>query len=95
MPSPPSPLRPDVLRAIETVTAESWPGVPVVPLMGTGATDSLYLRGAGIPMYGVSGLFGDIDEVRAHGRDERIGIRAFQEGREFLYRLVKELSSAQ
>jgi acetylornithine deacetylase/succinyl-diaminopimelate desuccinylase-like protein len=94
-PSPPSPLRPDVLRAIEKVTAESWPGVPVVPIMGTGATDSLYLRGAGIPMYGVSGLFGDIDDVRAHGRDERIGIRAFQEGREFLYRLVKELSLAQ
>jgi acetylornithine deacetylase/succinyl-diaminopimelate desuccinylase-like protein len=93
-PSPPSPLRPDVLRAIENVTGQLWPGVPVVPIMGTGATDSLYLRGAGIPMYGVSGLFGDIDDVRAHGRDERIGIRAFQDGREFLYRLVRELSSS-
>jgi acetylornithine deacetylase/succinyl-diaminopimelate desuccinylase-like protein len=93
-PSPPSPLRPELLRAIERVTNQLWPGVPVVPIMGTGATDSLYLRGAGIPMYGVSGLFGDIDDVRAHGRDERIGIRAFQDGREFLYRLVRELSSS-
>ena len=93
-PSPPSPLRTDVLQAIERVTSQLWPGVPVVPIMGTGATDSLYLRAAGTPMYGVSGIFGDIDDVRAHGRDERIGVRAFQEGREFLYRLVKELSAA-
>jgi acetylornithine deacetylase/succinyl-diaminopimelate desuccinylase-like protein len=93
-PSPPSPLRPDVLQAIERVTGQIWPGVAVVPIMGTGATHSLYLRGAGIPKYGVSGLFGDIDDVRAHGRDERIGIRAFQDGREFLYRLVRELSSS-
>ena len=92
-PSPPSPLRQDVLLAIERVTAELWPGVPVVPVMGTGATDSLYLRGAGIPMYGVSGIFGDIDDVRAHGRDERLGVRSFNEGREFLYRLVKRLAS--
>lgn len=92
-PSPPSPLRADVLRTIEHVTGQLWPGVAVVPIMGTGATDSLYLRGAGTPMYGVSGIFGDIDDVRAHGRDERIGIRQFNEGREFLYRLVKDLSS--
>jgi acetylornithine deacetylase/succinyl-diaminopimelate desuccinylase-like protein len=92
-PSPPSPLRADVLRTIERVTGQLWPGVPVVPIMGTGATDSLYLRREGTPMYGVSGIFGDIDDVRAHGRDERIGIRAFNEGREFLYRLVKALSS--
>ena len=93
-PSPPSPLRPDVLQAIERVTGQLWPGVPVVPIMGTGATDSLYLRGAGTPMYGVSGIFGDIDDVRAHGRDERIGIREFDRGREFLYRLVKDLASS-
>lgn len=92
-PSPPSPLRADVLRTIEHVTGQLWPGVAVVPIMGTGATDSLYLRGAGTPMNGVSGIFGDIDDVRAHGRDERIGIRQFNEGREFLYRLVKDLSS--
>ena len=61
--------------------------------MSTGATDGLYLRNAGIPTYGVSGLFNDVDDVRAHGKDERIGIDSFYEGQEFLYRLVKELSS--
>jgi acetylornithine deacetylase/succinyl-diaminopimelate desuccinylase-like protein len=75
------------------VTRELWPGVPVLPMMGTGATDSLYLRQAGIRAYGVSGLFGDVDDNRAHGRDERMGVRPLYEGREFLYRLVKRLSS--
>jgi acetylornithine deacetylase/succinyl-diaminopimelate desuccinylase-like protein len=70
-----------------------WPGVPVVPLMSTGATDGLYLRNAGIPTYGVSGFFVDVDDNRAHGRDERLGVKQFYEGREFLYRLVKALSS--
>jgi acetylornithine deacetylase/succinyl-diaminopimelate desuccinylase-like protein len=60
--------------------------------MGTGATDGLYLRREGIPVYGVSGLFGDMDDVRAHGQDERISIRAFHEGQEFLHRLVKALT---
>ena len=92
-PSPPSPLLPEVMQPIETVTQGLWPGLPVVPIMGTGATDSLYLREAGIPMYGVSGIFGDVDDVRAHGRDERIGVQQLYEGQEFLYRLVKVLSS--
>ena len=92
-PSPPSPLTPDVMGPVEQVTAEMWPGVPVLPVMGTGATDSLYLRQAGIRAYGVSGLFGEIDDNRAHGRDERMGVRQLSEGREFLYRLVKRLSS--
>ncbi len=64
-----------------------------MPIMGTGATDSLYFRQVGIPMYGVSGLFSDIDDNRAHGRDERLGVKEFYEGQEFLYRLVKALSS--
>jgi len=66
-----------------------WPGVPVVPVMATGGTDGVFLRLAGIPTYGISGLFEDIDDVRAHGRDERLGVKAFYEGRQFLYRLVK------
>ena len=94
IPSPPSPLTPQVLGAIERTTEELWPGVPVIPTMSTGATDGLFLRNAGIPVYGVSGIFGDIDDVRAHGRDERIPIRSFFEGQEFLYRLVKRLSAA-
>lgn len=92
-PSPPSPLNPEVMRPLERITAEMWPGVPVVPVMSTGATDSLYLRKIGIPVYGVSGLFSDIDDSRAHGKDERIGVKEFYEGQEFLYRLVKALSS--
>jgi acetylornithine deacetylase/succinyl-diaminopimelate desuccinylase-like protein len=91
-PSPPSPLTPEVLGAIEAITEDMWPGVPVLPTMSTGATDGLYLRIAGIPVYGVSGLFGDIDDVRAHGQNERIRIESYFEGQEFLYRLTKSLS---
>jgi acetylornithine deacetylase/succinyl-diaminopimelate desuccinylase-like protein len=92
IPSDPSPLNRAVIEPIERITSEMWPGVPVVPTMHTGATDGLYLRNAGIPTYGVSGLFGDMDDERAHGRDERIGVSAFFEGQEFLYRLIKALS---
>jgi len=92
-PSDPSPLTPEVLGAIEQVTEQMWPGVPVVPTMVSGATDGLYLRNAGIPTYGVSGIFEDINDIRAHGRDERLGVAAFHEGQEFLYRLVRTLSS--
>ena len=91
-PSAPSPLTPDVMGPIERITAAMWPGVPVVPTMVSGATDGLYFRNAGIPTYGVSGLFEEIDDVRAHGRDERMGVEAFFEGHEYLYRLVKALS---
>lgn len=91
-PSPASPLTPEILGAAERITNEMWPVTPVVPVMLTGATDGLYLRNAGIPTYGISGLFHEIDDVRAHGRDERIGVRAFYDGLEFLYRLVKTLS---
>ena len=91
-PSPPSPLTPEVFGAIEALTAKMWPGVPVVPLMSTGATDAIPLRGGGIPVYGVSGIFGDIDDVRAHGRDERVLIQSYYEGLEFLYQLVKDVT---
>jgi len=90
--SPPSPLTDEVLGAIERVTAEMWPGVPVIPVMSTGATDGLYLRNAGIPVYGVSGLFYGV--TFSHGMNERIPVDAFYEGQEFLYRLVKLLSSS-
>lgn len=92
-PSPPSALTPQIMQPIESVTKSLWPGVPVVPLMSTGATDSLYFRQAGIPMYGVSGLFTDIDDIRIHGKDERIGVKQLYDGQEFLYRLVKMFSS--
>ncbi len=92
-PSPPSPLTPELLRSIEATTQEMRPGVPVIPTMSTGATDGLYLRRAGIPVYGVSGVFGDVDDVRAHGQDERITATWFYEGLEFGYRLVKRITA--
>ncbi|HMJ59493.1 MAG TPA: M20/M25/M40 family metallo-hydrolase [Gemmatimonadales bacterium] len=92
VPSPPSPLVPEVVGALERVTSAMWPGVPVIPNMETGATDGLYLRNAGMPVYGVSGVFLDADDIRAHGRDERIGVRAYYEGADFTYRFVKALT---
>ncbi|MDX1393585.1 MAG: M20/M25/M40 family metallo-hydrolase [Gemmatimonadota bacterium] len=89
--SVPSPLTPELLSTIERVTDEMWSGVPVVPTMSTGATDGLYLRNAGIPVYGVSGLF--YGETFAHGMNERIPAQGFYEGLEFLDRLVRALSS--
>lgn len=92
-PSPPSPLTAEVLGPIEQITEAMWPGVPVIPTMSTGATDGLYLRQRGIPVYGVSGIFSDVDDVRAHGQDERILVGSFNDGLEFLYRLTKALTS--
>jgi acetylornithine deacetylase/succinyl-diaminopimelate desuccinylase-like protein len=91
-PSPPSPLDPQLLKTIEKLTAKFWPGVPVLPVMSTGASDSLYLRNAGIPAYGHSGLANDIFDVRAHGKDERVNVQAFFTGQQYLYELVKQLS---
>ena len=74
-PSKPSVLRPDVMAVVESLTKEMFPGVVVVPVMSTGATDGLFLRNADIPTYGIDGTFSDIDDVREHGRDERVGIK--------------------
>ncbi len=93
-PSPPSPLTAAIMDPIEHVTKRVW-NIPVVPVMETGATDGLYLRNAGIPVYGVSGVFIDINDVRAHGRDERVGVQDFYDGAEYIYQLVKAVSSAQ
>jgi acetylornithine deacetylase/succinyl-diaminopimelate desuccinylase-like protein len=92
-PSPPSPLTAEIMGAVQQVTQEMWPGVAVVPMMSTGATDSRFLRTAGIHAYGTSGMFGDVDDIRAHGRDERMLVRSLYEGQEYLYRLAKRLSS--
>ena len=90
---PPSPLLPELMTAIERVTGELWPGVVVLPVMQPGATDGRFLRAAGIPCYGVSGLFRDVTDIRAHGKDERIPVKSFQESQEFVYRLLKLLTS--
>ncbi|MGA7969819.1 MAG: M20/M25/M40 family metallo-hydrolase [Terriglobales bacterium] len=89
---PASPLRPDLLNAVKKATDAEWPGVPVVPIMVMGATDGKALRIAGIPTYGIQGFFFDRDDIRFHGRDERLGIAAFYEGQTFLYELVKMLA---
>jgi acetylornithine deacetylase/succinyl-diaminopimelate desuccinylase-like protein len=90
--SPASPLRPDIMRVFTRVTDTMWPGVITVPTMAVGGSDGRYLRVAGIPTYGVQGFFQDRDDVRAHGRDERMLVRSFYEGQTFLYELVKGLS---
>jgi acetylornithine deacetylase/succinyl-diaminopimelate desuccinylase-like protein len=90
--SQPSSLRPDLLRAVEATTAALWPGIPVIPTMSTGATDSRFLRNAGIPAYGVSGLFLGPDDARSHGLNERMPVASLWGGQEFLYRLVKTLA---
>lgn len=92
---PASPMRPDILKAVNRVTDTMWPGVPAVPMMVMGATDGLYLRAAGIPTYGVQGLFTDREDVRMHGRDERMRVQSFYEGQTFLYELVKILSKGE
>jgi acetylornithine deacetylase/succinyl-diaminopimelate desuccinylase-like protein len=90
--SAPSALNEEIIGAIDKLTQEFWPGAIVLPVMSTGATDGSYLRNAGIPTYGHSGLANDISEFRAHGRDERVPVNSFYRGDEYLYRLVKMLS---
>ena len=89
--SPASPLNGDLVKTVEALTQQMW-GVPLIPAMSTGATDSRFMRNAGIPMYGVSGLFTEPADLRTHGLDERIEIARLYDGREFLYRLVKQLA---
>jgi acetylornithine deacetylase/succinyl-diaminopimelate desuccinylase-like protein len=91
--SPESPLRPDLVKRIEAVSRALWPTVLVIPQMSPGATDGKYLRSAGIPTYGVDGMFDDLDDGRAHGRDERIGVTAFAEEVDFTGRLMREVSA--
>jgi acetylornithine deacetylase/succinyl-diaminopimelate desuccinylase-like protein len=90
--SAPSALHEEIMGKIEKLSQEFWPGAVVLPVMSTGATDGSYLRNADIPTYGHSGLANDIREFRAHGKDERVLVKSFYEGNEYLYRLVKMLS---
>jgi acetylornithine deacetylase/succinyl-diaminopimelate desuccinylase-like protein len=89
---PPSPLRPDVMKSLEAVVHAIWPALPVLPVMDTGASDGKYLRMSGIPTYGISGVFLDLDNRRAHGQDENVRIEDFFDGVDFNYRLIKALS---
>ncbi|HEX5378040.1 MAG TPA: M20/M25/M40 family metallo-hydrolase [Phenylobacterium sp.] len=87
--SPPPPLSKAIVGPVEQVSKELWPGVPLVPAMSTGATDGRFTNAAGIPTYGLSGMFGDPDGGGAHGLNERIRVRSLYEGRDFLYKVVK------
>jgi len=87
------PIEPAVLTVTTELTKKMWGDIPVVPTMSTGATDGHYLRAAGIPTYGVSGLFSLPGETNAHGRDEKLRVKSFYEGLDFLDQLVRRLGS--
>jgi acetylornithine deacetylase/succinyl-diaminopimelate desuccinylase-like protein len=93
-PSSASPLTPDVMRAIEQAKEKVWPGLPVLPFMETGATDGLFFRNQGIPSYGICGTAGDLDDIRAHGKDERVAVKDFYDGLEFEYQLIKAIAAS-
>ncbi len=90
--APASPVNPKIMDVMENLSTKLYGGIPVVPQMDTGASDGKPLRLAGIPTYGIPGVFEDIDDVRAHGRDERIGVKEFYDGVDFYYQLIKELT---
>ena len=90
--SDPSPLTDEIMGILEPIVNDMWPGVPVIPTMSTGATDGNYVRNAGIPVYGVAAIFGDPNDARAHGQDERVGVQEFYAAQEFWYRMLKRLS---
>jgi acetylornithine deacetylase/succinyl-diaminopimelate desuccinylase-like protein len=89
---PPPPPRPDVFVPLREVTAELWPGIPVIPVMDAGASDSIYTMQAGLPSYGIGGVSVGYDDVRAHGRDERVGVESFYTSVEFYYLFLKALT---
>ena len=89
----PPPPRKEVFEPLEKVVAQMWPGIPVLPTMSTGASDGVYTNAAGMPTYGISGEQYDRDDVRAHGKDERIGVEAFARGVDFYYVFLKGVTA--
>jgi acetylornithine deacetylase/succinyl-diaminopimelate desuccinylase-like protein len=89
----PPPVRQDVMQSLKTVVAQVWPGIPIIPIMESGASDSIYTMGVGIPSYGISGVGLDRDDVRAHGKDERLRITSFNTGVQFYYLFLKALTA--
>lgn len=89
----PPPLRPDVMEPLRAIAAKMWPGAPVIPEMETGASDSIYTIAAGLPSYGINGVAIDTNDVRAHGKDERLRVDSFYDGVDFYYRFLKAISS--
>jgi acetylornithine deacetylase/succinyl-diaminopimelate desuccinylase-like protein len=90
--SDPSPINKELFAAVEKLSQKFWPGIPVIPTMSPGATSGRFLRNAGMPTYGHSGIASDIFDVRAHGKDERVSVKAFHDSRQYQYELVKLLA---
>lgn len=90
--APPA-LRPEVFQTLDKIAATMWPGAPVIPTMATGASDGVYTNAVGMPTYGVSGLALDRNDVRAHGKDERLGVESFYAGVDFFYQFLKAVTS--
>ena len=91
-PSPPSPLTPEIIQAIEQAKEKVWLGLLILPIMETGATDGLFCRNLGMVTYGICGTAGDLDDIRAHGKDERVAVKDFYDGLEFEYQLIKAVA---
>lgn len=89
--APPEEMQPEVAKALETVVGKMWPGVPVIPVMETGASDGKYTIAAGLPTYGINGIAIDINDDRSHGKDERVLVDSFYRGVEFYYHFVELL----
>ena len=85
----PTPLTPKIMKPVEAVAHQLWPGVPVVTALEPGASDAQFMNPAGIPTYGITGLFTEPDGGNIHGLNERIRVQSVYEGRTFLYRLIK------
>ena len=90
---PPPPLNPQVMKPLDQLVAQMWPGLKVVPAMTAGATDNVYTSAAGLPAYVFSGFAIDKDNNRAHGQDENLGVESFYRGNEFFYRYLKMLTA--
>jgi acetylornithine deacetylase/succinyl-diaminopimelate desuccinylase-like protein len=93
VPAPASAINPLIVSKLQALSAKLYGGLPIVPVMDTGASDGKYLRIAGIPTYGVPGVFENVDDVRAHGKDERIGVKDFYDGVDFYYEFIKSLGA--
>ena len=85
----PTPLDPKILGPAKAVAAKHFPGMPLVPLMSTGATDGIFFQAIGIPVYGAPGIFIDSDSNGIHGLNERIRVKSLYDGRAYLFDLVK------
>jgi acetylornithine deacetylase/succinyl-diaminopimelate desuccinylase-like protein len=89
----PPPLRADVIEPLRKVAAKLWPGAPLIPIMETGSSDSIYTMNAGIPSYGINGVAVDRDDMRMHGKDERLKVDSYYTGVEFYYLFLKALTT--